>query len=62
MGMSETSNFSIFTFINVSDLNFCTSSYSSCLYSMMKFKGSNGKVCKLITSHFISEFQYKKQL
>ena len=33
------SNFSIFTFINVSDLKFCTRSYSSCVYRMMRFKG-----------------------
>ena len=52
MGLYETSNFSIFTFINASDLKFCTRSYSSCVYCMMRFKGSNGKVCKMITLHF----------
>ena len=30
----------------------CTCSYSSCVYLMMMFKGSNGKVCKMMTSHF----------
>ena len=50
MGLCETSNFSIFTFINASDLKFCPRSYSSCVYRMMKFKGSNGKVCKMIVT------------
>ena len=31
MGLCKTSNFSIFTFINTSDLKFCTRSYSSCI-------------------------------
>ena len=35
MGLCQTSNSSIFTFINASDLNFCTHSYSSCVYCMM---------------------------
>ena len=52
MGLCKTSNFSIFTFINGSDLKFCTHSYSSCVYRMMRFKGSNGKMCKMMTSHF----------
>ena len=52
MGLCKTSNFSIFTFINASDLKFCTRSYSSCVYRMMRFKGLNGKVCKMMTSHF----------
>ena len=52
MGPCKTSNVSIFTFINASDLKFCTRSYSSCVYRMMRFKGSNGKVCKMMTSHF----------
>ena len=52
MGLCKTSNFSIFTFINGSDLKFCTRSHSSCVYLMMRFKGSNGKVCKMMTSHF----------
>ena len=38
MGLCETSNFSIFTFINASDLKFGTRSYSSCVYLMMRFK------------------------
>ena len=38
MGLCKTSNFSIFTFINASDLKFCTCSYSSCVYRMMKLK------------------------
>ena len=46
MGLCETPNFSIFTFINASDLKFCTRSYSSCVYRMMRFKGLNGKNCK----------------
>ena len=49
MELCKTSNFSIFTFINASDLNFCTRSYSSCVYCMVSF--SNGKVCKMMTSH-----------
>ena len=52
MGLCKTSNFSIFTFINARDLKFCTRSYSSCVYRMMRFKSSNGKVCKMMTSHF----------
>ena len=44
MGLCETSNFSIFTFITASNLKFCTHSYSSFVYRMMRFKGSNGKV------------------
>ena len=45
MGLCKISNFSIFTFIKASGLKFCTRSYSSCVYHM-RFKGSNGKVCK----------------
>ena len=52
MGLCKTSSFSIFTFSNASDLKFCPRSYSSCAYHMMRFKGSNGKVCKMMTSHF----------
>ena len=52
MGLCETSNFSIFTVINASDLKFCPRSYSSCVHLMMRFKGSNGKLCKMMTSHF----------
>ena len=50
MGLCKTSIFSILTFINASDLNFCTRSYNSCVYRMMRL--SNGKVCKMMTSHF----------
>ena len=42
MGPCKTSNSPIFTIINASDLKFCTRSYSSCVYHMMRFKGSNG--------------------
>ena len=52
MGLCKTSNVSIFTFINASDLKFCQRSYSCCAYRMMRFKGSNGKICKMMTSHF----------
>ena len=53
MGLCKTSIFSIFTFIKNNDLKFCTRSYSSCIYRTMRFKGSmNGKVCKMMTSHF----------
>ena len=38
MGLCETSNFSIFTFINASDLKFCTCSYGSCIYLMTSFE------------------------
>ena len=38
MGLCKTSNFSIFTSINASDLKFCTCSYSGCVYRMMKLK------------------------
>ena len=52
MGLCKTSNISIFTFINTSDLKFCTPSYSGCVYIMMRFSGLNEKVCKIIMSHF----------
>ena len=52
MGLYKTSNCSIFTFIKDNDMKFCIRSYSSCVYRMMRFKGSNGKVCKMMTSHF----------
>ena len=49
----KTSNLSIFTHsIHAIDLKFCTRSYSSYVYRMMWFKGSSGKVCKMITSHY----------
>ena len=51
MGLCKTSNVSIFTFINASDLKFCPRSYSSCVYLTRRFKGSNGKVFKMM-SHF----------
>ena len=51
MGLCKTSNICIFTFITASDLKFCTRSYGSCVYCMMRFKGSNRKVCKMM-SHF----------
>ena len=38
MGLCKTSNFSIFTFINASDLKFCPRSYSSCVDHMIKFE------------------------
>ena len=52
MGLCKTSNFSIFAFTKDNYLKFCTRSYSSCVYHMMRFKGSNGKVCKMMTSQF----------
>ena len=52
MGLGETSNFSIFTFSSASDLKVCMRSYSNCFYLVMRFKGLNGKVCKMMTSHF----------
>ena len=51
-GLCKTSICSIFTFIKDNNLKFCTRSYSSCVYRMMRFKGSNGKVCKIMTSYF----------
>ena len=38
MGLCKTSNFCIFTFTYASDLKFCTHSYSSCVYHMMRLK------------------------
>ena len=52
MGLCGTPNFSIFTFSSASNLKFYTHSHSRCFYLMMRFKGSNGKVCKMIMSHF----------
>ena len=52
MGVCKTSNVSIFPFTNASDMKFCPRSYGSCVYYMTRFKGSNGKVCKIITSRF----------
>ena len=58
MGLRKlTAIFSIFTFIKDNDLEVCTRSYSSCAYRMMRFKGSNGKVCKIMTCHFRSLFR-----
>ena len=52
MGLCKTSNCSIFTFIKANDLKLFTRSYSSCVYLMMRFKGPNGNICKMMTSHF----------
>ena len=52
MGLCETSIFSIFSFIKDNDLKFCTHSHSSCVFGMVRFKGSNGKVCKMMMLHF----------
>ena len=52
MGLCETSNFSIFTFSSASDLKFCTRPYSNCFCLTMRFSGLNGKVWKMMTSHF----------
>ena len=49
MGLCKTSNFSIFTFINASDLNFCTRSYSSCVYCIVSFKVRMEKFAKCHT-------------
>ena len=38
MGLCKTSIFSIFTFINASDLKFCPRSYISCVYLMFEWK------------------------
>ena len=38
MGLCKTSNFSIFTFIETSNLEFCPHSYSSFVYRMMRLK------------------------
>ena len=54
MGLCKTSNFSIFTFMNASDLKVCTHSYSSCVYHMMRFKGSNGNVYQMMMSSLFS--------
>ena len=49
MELCKTLNVTIFT----SELKFCPRSYSSsCVYLMTRFKSSNGKVCKMMTSHF----------
>ena len=52
MGLCKTSNLSIFPFIDAIDLKCWTRSYNSCVYRMMWFKGSSGKVCKMITLHY----------
>ena len=52
MGLFKTSIFSIFNFIKDNYLKFCTRSHNSCVYRTMRFKGSNGKVCKMMTSRF----------
>ena len=51
MGLCETSNFSIFAFINASDLKFCT---RSCVYRMMRFEWKslqNDVTVELYCSH-----------
>ena len=60
MGPCKTSNPSIFNFINTSDLKFCKSFYSSCMYCTMRFKGLNGKVCKMMMWHFRILFKNTK--
>ena len=66
MELCKTSNFSTFNFLNANDLQFCTHSYSSCVYLLMRFKGSNGKVCKMMTSHFrmtsVTQFRHNIHL
>ena len=57
MGLYKTSNFSIFTFMNASGLKFCTCSYSSSVY--LRFKGLNGKICKMMMSHFRTPYMKK---
>ena len=52
MGLDETSNLSIFTFI--SNLKVCTGSYSNCLSHDEVLR--SGKVCKVMTSHLFSSF------
>ena len=52
MGLCKTSNFSVFTFINASNLEFCTFLQQLCILHDEVYKGSNGKVCKMMTSHF----------
>ena len=60
MGPCKTSSF---TFIDASDLKFCARSYScSCVYRMMRFNGSNGKVCKMMTLHFRTLLLFKNRL
>ena len=56
MGPCKTSNVFIFSVINTSDLKFCPRSYSSCVYRMMRFRGSNENICKMMTSHFRTLF------
>ena len=56
MGLCKTSNFSIFALTKDNYQKFSTRSYSSCVYRMMRFKGLNGKVCKMMTSHFRTVF------
>ena len=50
MGLSETLNFSLFTYLIVLDMKFCcTRSYSNSFYRMMRFEGLNKKACKMMT-------------
>ena len=46
MGLYKTSNFSIFAFTKDNNLKFCTRSYSSCVYRMMRFKVRMEKFAK----------------
>ena len=48
MGLCKTPNFSIFTFVNASDFAHIL---AAAVYCLMRFKGSNGKVCKMMLSH-----------
>ena len=45
MGLYKTSSFSIFTFMNASDLKFAHV-LTAAVYRMMSFKDSNGKFAK----------------
>ena len=56
MGPCKTSNVFIFTVINASNLKFCPRSYSSCVYLMMRYRGSNKNICKVMMSHFRTLF------
>ena len=51
MGLCKTSDFSIFPFINASDLKFCTPFLQQLCISHDAISGSNGKVSKMMTSH-----------
>ena len=65
MGLWETSSFSIFTFINASNLKFCKRSCSSCVYHMMRFEwksdivlyDSNLEKCEKYNIYTLPHFQ-----